>query len=168
MPGVAPVRCAGGSATSVARCCPVRTWAYRGAVRIQGDSQGYPSRSAEFPTSPAGLARAQSWLQQRVSERATLIVVEGTESFGAIVTERLQRAGLSIVDAARMPTGDRAGIGKNDELDATRIARAVRGLPLTSLRTRANCRANARGSQCVCSSWLVSRRPKNGPAPSKR
>ncbi len=62
------------------------------------------------------------------------IVVEGTGSFGAIVTERLQRAGLS-VEAARMPAGDRRGIGKNDELDATRIARAVRGLPLTSLRT---------------------------------
>jgi len=90
---------------------------------------------AEFPTSPAGLSRAQSWLQQRVSERATLIVVEGTGSFGAIVTERLQRAGLSVVEAARMPASDRRGIGKNDELDATRIARAVLGLPLTSLRT---------------------------------
>jgi transposase len=87
-----------------------------------------------LPTSPTGLSRAQSWLQQRVSERTTLIVVEGTGSFGAIVTERLQRAGLS-VEAARMPAGDRRGIGKNDELDATRIARAVRGLPLTSLRT---------------------------------
>ncbi len=90
---------------------------------------------AEFPTSPAGLSRAQSWLQQRVSDRATLIVVEGTGSFGAIVTERLQRAGLSVVEAARMPAVDRRGIGKNDELDATRIARAVLGLPLTSLRT---------------------------------
>ncbi len=87
------------------------------------------------PTSPAGLSRAQSWLQQRVSERATLIVVEVTGSFGAIVTERLQRAGLSVVEAARMPAGDRRGIGMNDELDATRIACAVLGLPLTSLRT---------------------------------
>ena len=90
---------------------------------------------AELPTSPTGLSRAQSWLQQRVSERATLIVVEGTGSFGAIVTERLQRAGLSVVEAARMPAGDRRGIGKNDELDATWIARAVLGLPLTGLRT---------------------------------
>jgi transposase len=89
---------------------------------------------AEFPTSPAGL-RAQSWLQQHVSERATLIVVEGTGSFGAIVTERLQRAGLSVVEAARMPAGDRRGIGKNDELAATQIARAVLGLHFTSLRT---------------------------------
>jgi len=49
--------------------------------------------------------------------------------------ERLQRAGLSVVEAARMPAGDRRGLGKNDELDAARIARAVLGLPLTSLRT---------------------------------
>ena len=54
-------------------------------------------KHAEFPTSPAGLSRAQSWLQQRTCERAALIVVEGTGSFGAIVTERLQRAGLPFV-----------------------------------------------------------------------
>ena len=113
---------------------------------------------AEFPTSQTGLSRAQSWLQQRVSERATLIVVEDTGSFGAIVTERLQRAGLSVVEAARMPAGDRRGIGKNDELDATRIARArCMGCTSPACEPRANCRANGRGSQCVCSSWLVSR-----------
>jgi transposase len=90
---------------------------------------------AEFPTSSAGLSRAQSWLQQRTGERATLVVVEGTGSFGAIVTERLQRAGMPVVEAARMPASDRRGTGKNDELDATRIARAVLGLPLSGLRT---------------------------------
>lgn len=89
----------------------------------------------EFPTSPAGLARAQTWIEQRVSERTVLIVVEGTGSFGAIVTERLQRAGMSVVEAARMPANDRRGTGKNDELDATRIARAVLGLPSSALRT---------------------------------
>jgi transposase len=83
-----------------------------------------------------GLSRAQSWLQQRVSERTTLIVVEGTGSFGAIVTERLQRAGLSVVEAARMPAGDRRGIGKNDELDATRIAARCLGCPSPACETR--------------------------------
>ena len=123
---------------------------------------------AEFPTSPAGLSRAQSWLQQRVSERATLIVVEGTGSFGAIVTERLQRAGLSVVEAAGMPAGDRRGIGKNDELDATRIARAVLGLPLTSLRTpRELSSERARVAMRVL---VVAREQMTGegPAPSTR
>ena len=89
---------------------------------------------AEFPTSPAGLSRAQSWLQQRLGERAALIVVEGTGSFGAIVTAQLQTAGLHVVEAARLPASGRRGTGKNDELDATRIARAVLGLPVTALR----------------------------------
>lgn len=89
---------------------------------------------AEFPTSPAGLSRAQSWLQQRLGEHAALIVVEGTGSFGAILTGQLQTAGLQVVEAARMPASDRRGSGKNDELDATRIARGVLGLPVTALR----------------------------------
>jgi transposase len=97
-------------------------------------STGALSAHAEFPTNPAGLTRAQSWLQQRAGEQA-LIVVESTGSFGAIVTERSQRAGRLVVEAAQMPANDRRGTGKNDELDATRIARAVLGLPLTGLRT---------------------------------
>jgi transposase len=112
---------------------------------------------AEFPTSPAGLARAQSWLQQRTDGRATLIVIEGTGSFGAIVTERLQRAGMSVVEAARMPANDRRGTGKNDELDATRIGRAVLGLPLSGLRTPRELSSERARSRCGCSSWLVSR-----------
>lgn len=51
------------------------------------------------------------------------------------MTERAQRAGMSVVEAARMPAGDRRGTGKNDELDATRIARAVLGLAVSGLRT---------------------------------
>ena len=43
---------------------------------------------AEFPTSPAGLARAQSWLQQRVGEHATQIrtlVAERMAWLGVVV-----------------------------------------------------------------------------------
>jgi hypothetical protein len=42
---------------------------------------------------------------------------------------------MSVIEAARMPAGDRRGAGKNDEFDATRIARSVLGLPLSGLRT---------------------------------
>jgi transposase len=41
---------------------------------------------AEFPTSPAGLSRAQSRLQQRTADRAALIVVEGTGSLSGVRT----------------------------------------------------------------------------------
>ncbi len=90
---------------------------------------------AVFPTSPAGIARAQDWLARRCGDASALVVVEGTGSFGAIVTERLMAAGRTVVEAARMPRGDRRGKGKSDELDAVRIARAVIGLTLTELRT---------------------------------
>ena len=90
---------------------------------------------AVIPTSAAGLSRAEGWLAQRVGEAPTLVVIEGTGSFGAILTERLQSAEREVVEAARMPAGDRRGTGKSDELDALRIARAVLGLAAADLRT---------------------------------
>jgi len=90
---------------------------------------------AVFPTSAAGLSRAEGWLARRVGDAPTLVVIEGTGSFGAILTERLQSAGREVVEAARMPAGDRRGAGKSDELDAVRIARAVLGLAAADLRT---------------------------------
>jgi transposase len=90
---------------------------------------------AVFPTSTAGLSRAQGWLTRRVATAPTLVVIEGTGSFGAILTKRLQAAGCEVVEAAKMPAGDRRGTGKSDDLDAARIARAVLGLAVTDLRT---------------------------------
>ncbi len=84
---------------------------------------------AVFATSPAGLSHAHAWLSQQLGGRTALIVVEGTGSFGAIVTAQLQAAELQVVEAAPMPRGT----GKSDELDAARIARAVLGLELLAL-----------------------------------
>lgn len=88
-----------------------------------------------FPTTAAGLSRALAWVARRSPEGAVLVVVEGTGSYGAILPERLELAGYRVVEAARMPAGDRRGVGKNDLLDATRIARAVLGLAEHELRT---------------------------------
>lgn len=88
-----------------------------------------------FPTTTAGLSRALTWVARRTPEGAVLVVVEGTGSYGAILTERLELAGYRVVEAAHMPAGDRRGVGKNDLLDATRIARAVLGLAEHELRT---------------------------------
>jgi transposase len=89
---------------------------------------------AVFPTSAGGRSRAQSWMARRTAGAATLIVIEGTGSFGAILTEQLVAAGQAVVEAARMPAGDRRGKGKSDELDAVRIARAVLGSAIEDLR----------------------------------
>jgi transposase len=91
--------------------------------------------SAVFPTTTAGVLRAQGWIDRRVATASTLVVVEGTGSFGAILTERLQAAGRQIAEAATVPARERRGTGKNDELDAMRIARAALGVAIKSLRT---------------------------------
>lgn len=54
-----------------------------------------------FPTTSAGLTRAQHWIDRRVEGAPTLVVIEGTGSFGAILTQRLQAAGCEVVEAAR-------------------------------------------------------------------
>lgn len=88
-----------------------------------------------FPATAPGVARALTWIDRRTGDGKVLVVVEGTGSYGAILTERLELAGRRVVEAAHMPAGDRRGVGKSDVLDATRIARAVLGLKVDELRT---------------------------------
>ncbi len=90
---------------------------------------------AVFPANPAGFLRARDWIDRRTGDTAVLVVIEGTGSYGAILTEQLTAAGRAVVEAARMPAGDRRGKGKSDELDAVRIARSVLGLDIRDLRT---------------------------------
>jgi len=93
-----------------------------------------------FPTTPSGLGRALSWIARRVGEASVLVVGEGTGSYGAILTERLELAGYRVVEAARVPAGGQRGVGKSDTLDAARITRAVLGLSEDQLRTPERCR----------------------------
>lgn len=113
----------------------VDTHAATHAFALVAGQTGAVLDNATFPTTSAGLLRAQAWLDRRVTNEPTLVVIEGTGSFGAILTERLQMAGCQVVEAARMPAGNRRGKGKSDELDAVRIARAVLGLEVADLRT---------------------------------
>ncbi len=124
-----------------------------------------------FPTSSPGLGRALGWIARRIGEASVMVVVEGTGSYGAILTERLELAGHRVAEAASMPAGDRRGIGKSDALDAARIARAVLGLHDGELRTPERYPLEttppaAPGSHSGCSSWPATKRPKNAPAPS--
>ena len=51
--------------------------------------------TAKFPTSPAGLQRARSWVDRRTSEHernAVLVVVEGVGSYGAVFADVLTQA----------------------------------------------------------------------------
>lgn len=93
---------------------------------------GAERQRATFPTSPAGLSRAVSWIQHH-STGKVLVVVEGAGSYGAHLLEHLTGAGLEACEpSSPMPT--RRGQGKSDELDAGRIARSVLGVNTALLR----------------------------------
>lgn len=77
----------------------------------------------EFPTSPAGLARARAWVARRCGDPAgVLISAEGTGSYGAVLARGFTQAGYRVVEA---PTPARARLrqsGKTDTLDALTAA----------------------------------------------
>ena len=89
--------------------------------------------TASFPTSRAGLARAVDWAGRRTGgDLGTLWVIEGVGSYGAQLAQTATAAGYQVVEAPRM--APRGPHGKNDELDARRIAESVLTLDHTKLR----------------------------------
>lgn len=89
----------------------------------------------QFPTTPAGIARAIAWvgrLSGGVAE--TLWVIEGVATYGAKLARAAAESGYEVAEAPRMNAKARHGIGKSDPLDAHAIATAV--LPLEEARLR--------------------------------
>jgi len=82
-----------------------------------------------FPTSISGLQRALSWITNRTTDHSCLVVVEGTGSYGARLTEHLTQGGIVVAEAPTIPSGG----PKDDVVDSARIARAVLGLRLDQL-----------------------------------
>lgn len=77
----------------------------------------------DFPTTATGIKRALAWAGRRTGgDASTLWVVEGSASYGAILTGTLSTAGYPVAEA---PDGyQKAGreVGKTDPLDALRMA----------------------------------------------
>lgn len=89
----------------------------------------------EFPATAAGINRAIAWVARRTgADPATLWVIEGAASYGAILAGTVAGAGYEVAEAARMDARAHHGVGKSDALDAQRIGRAV--LPLDSAQLR--------------------------------
>ena len=95
---------------------------------------------ATFPTTPAGLGRAIGWVERRTlissggDLDAVLIAVEGTGSYGALLSQHLTDAGFRVVEA---PTPARMrGRGKSDTLDAVAAARSSLPMDTGELRDR--------------------------------
>lgn len=91
--------------------------------------------TAQFPTTPTGMARAISWAGRRTGgDLAALWVIEGVATYGAGIAAAVDRAGYDVVEAARMNARANRGQGKSDPLDAHRIATTV--LPLDTAQLR--------------------------------
>lgn len=86
-----------------------------------------------FPTSPAGLRRALSWMC-RSCPQGFLAAVEGTSSYGATLAGLLADAGITVVEA-RPPKRLGRRQGKSDAIDALAAARAVLALDVDRLPT---------------------------------
>jgi transposase len=95
---------------------------------------GAVADTQDFPTSPAGLRRALAWIQRGTADQTVLLVIDGTGSYGAVLTEQLVTAGFQVAEAPDVPAHVRRAAGKTDTLDAVEIARAARGLTPQQLR----------------------------------
>lgn len=83
-----------------------------------------------FPASAAGMKRAIRWVSQRTrADLATLWVIEGVASYGALLASLVTGAGYLVVEAPLTPLRARMGRGKSDPIDARQIAAAA--LPLS-------------------------------------
>jgi transposase len=82
--------------------------------------------TATFPASPAGHARAISWIFRRISG-TVLAAVEGTSSYGAGIAAALRNHGVDIAEVRPAARSTHAHAGKSDDLDAEAAARSVLG-----------------------------------------
>ncbi|ERG63328.1 hypothetical protein L332_02535 [Agrococcus pavilionensis RW1] len=92
---------------------------------------GAVTATATFPVTPAGLDRALAWAGRRAP--GYVAAVEGTASYGATLTTRLQAAGTVVFEARPPKRAARAGRGKSDQIDAVAAARSVLGEPVERL-----------------------------------
>lgn len=117
---------------------PVRHWRghprphpYLCRYRCQRRASGHPG----LPNTHAGRNPAIAWAARRTGgDLGALWVIEGTASYGALLTGTVGRAGYRVVEAPRAYAPARRGAGKSDPLDAAAIAAAA--LPLDEAHLR--------------------------------
>ncbi|UVI37839.1 IS110 family transposase [Brevibacterium spongiae] len=98
-------------------------------------SSGEHVDTRDFPTSKAGLKRALDWVGRRTGgDQDTLWVIEGIGTYGAILAENVAEAGYTVAEAASMNARDRHATGKDDRIDAYRIAHTVLSMDESRLR----------------------------------
>lgn len=84
--------------------------------------------TATFPNTRPGRSRAIAWVGRRTGgDLATLWVIEGTGSYGALLAGAVEQAGYHVIEAPKVIDYARARTkaGKSDPLDARAIATAA-------------------------------------------
>ena len=112
----------------------VDTHAATHTFAILDAATGALAEHREFPTTSAGLRRAQDWIERRTQTCTALVLIDGAGSYGAVLAEQLATAGFDIAEAPDVPKQIRRAGGKSDTIDAAEIARAARGLTTQQLR----------------------------------
>jgi hypothetical protein len=113
----------------------VDTHAKNHVYAIIATATGALLQTRDFPTTSAGINRAIAWVARLTgADLATLWVIEGAASYGALLAGAVGAAGYEVSEAARMDARARHGVGKSDPLDAHRIGAAV--LPMEEQQLR--------------------------------
>lgn len=85
----------------------------------------------DFPATSSSIKRAIAWVGRRTgADASTLWIIEGTASYGAVVTD----AGYTVAEAPSGYQKAGRGVGKTDPLDAQRMAAAALPVEVQKLR----------------------------------
>lgn len=116
----------------------VDTHAATHSYAIIGCPAGVVVAEAQFPTTPAGLARAAAWIGRRTGGDLDQVLVstEGTRAYGARLGRLLADTGYRVVEAPTPSAKRLRGKGKTDRLDAVTAARSTLALQLSELCDR--------------------------------
>jgi transposase len=111
----------------------VDTHARNHVVAVVKTRTGKLLRHDEFPTSKTGINRIVTWIGKH-APGTVMVAVEGTGSYGAVLTLVLGQCGVPVIEAEPIPLSRRRGRGKTDVWDAEHIARAVLGVETNQVR----------------------------------
>jgi transposase len=102
----------------------VDTHAASHAYAVLTAATGAVVDQAQFPSHPAGLARAAEWMARR-APGPRLIAVECTGSYGATLARELEHRGERVCEIKPPKRQQRARTGKSDPFDAIAAARTA-------------------------------------------
>ena len=128
----------------------VDTHARNHVYAIIATATGELLQTRDFPTTSAGINRAIAWVARRTgADLATLWVIEGAASYGALLAGAVGAAGYQVAEAARMDARARHGLAS--PIPWTRTRSPLPSCPFKSSSCAAHDSMMASGQPC--GSW---------------